>query len=195
MTSVHHINGPLRVIGHFHGAIAAHTCFYKSIQAAYSDLSRYFMNDDALFDPAHWARSKIVVNDEFGGYVPVELIIADFRDLRRAAKVRMDTWRIERMGLTDKQGYRFRCGPVKTRSTPRCRWWADERQRHLRSGLREALMLDEDALEYEAFLRRDYRRSRWATALLGDLYDEDFPNRNRARNWKDYRETQWKRKT
>jgi hypothetical protein len=192
MTSTRRISGPLRVTGHFHGGIAAHTCSYQSVEDAYYDLSRYFQYDAALLDPSCWARSKIVIRDEFGGYVAVELVIADFEDLRREAKVRMLTRQMDRIGLTDKQGYRFRRGPVRTRSTPRCRWWGAERQRHLRSGLLEALVIDEETSDYEALLRRDYRRSRWATALWGDLHDEDFPNRYRARNWKAYRETQWK---
>jgi hypothetical protein len=60
--------------------------------------------------------------------------------------------------------------------------------------LLEALVLDEETSQYGALLRHDFRRSRWASTLLGHLHDEDFPNRAKARSWKEYRKAQWKLK-
>ncbi len=192
MPSTRRLTGPITVSGFFHLGFTADHWHFQSVDEAYHQLSRVFYGQSKLLDLATWDRLRIVVRDEFDACVPAQVVLDDFRAVAREWDETVRARQLKHMGLTEKQGYRFRCGPIKTRAIARSRWWADQRKRHLRSGLLEALGPDDDLAEYEPFLRRDRRRGEWAFDLLGDLWDCDFPVRNTTRNWKSYRRTQWK---
>jgi hypothetical protein len=192
MAGNHWFSGPITVTGFTPSRLETFKWHFASLGEGYYSISDLFWDRHRPFDPSAWNRRSICVRDQYGAFISAEAVIEALQTRRREIDRLFDEQRLRRMGLTEAQGYRFRQGPIKTRSIARRHWWRPERKRRLRAMLQTVIEQPEELEVDPALLRHDIRRSKKALAVWGDLFDEEFPIRNTSRNWKAFRKRQWR---
>lgn len=189
MTCSRRMKHPIFVAGYDWSGMHAWEDGPFSIDDAYQHIIKRFTTTKDVFDIAKWKGKSLRVLDEFGHRLDLALVIEDLKDIEFEREKARRQRALERRGLTEKQGYCFRGGPVPSSRLARHLWWNGVRSRKVGSSLRSAF---EPGDLDEKIVIRGSRRSKMIFKLVRRRWDDDYPDRFPQRSWKCHRNKQWR---